>query len=380
MPSVLIVRGQLVTPWELRPWAELPESFDVSYLVTPSNNFDVSGLPLKPEPVRSLRDKFPRGRLGATAAGVIGERYLDEEADPVYARAEIVHAEELSFWFAADAARRKQKHDYKLVQTVWETLPFGREYRNRHARKYREEVLEATDLFLPVTERARQSLLLEGVDDSKIIVCPPGIDSSRFSVRAEQAPVQHTILSPGRLVWEKGHQDVMRALALLARQGTRPRLRIVGTGPEEGRLLAHAKELGIDKQVEIGSVSYEEMPAVFASASCMVLGSLPLASGQMHPFDLPHMFWEEQFGMVLAESMAAGLDILAADSGAISEVLDGNGTLFSPGDWPQIAKLLKDGPLSRPAGQRVEYPAQIVEHYSTTAMAGRLASVYDSLK
>ena len=37
---VLIVRGQLATPWELRPWAELPDRFDVSYLLTRSNEFD----------------------------------------------------------------------------------------------------------------------------------------------------------------------------------------------------------------------------------------------------------------------------------------------------------------------------------------------------
>ena len=41
--------------------------------------------------------------------------------------------------------------------------------------------------------------------------------------------------------------------------------------------------------------------------------------------------------------------------------------------------MLADGPLSRPPGERVAYPAEIVERYSTTAMAGRLAAAYDSL-
>ena len=63
------------------------------------------------------------------------------DADEAYASADIVHAEELSFWFAADAARRKPRHGYRLVQTVWETLPFLRAFRNRHARRYRDEVL-----------------------------------------------------------------------------------------------------------------------------------------------------------------------------------------------------------------------------------------------
>jgi len=375
MPRILIVRGQLVTPWELRPWSRLPEPYDVSYLLTRSNEFDAATLPLRAEPVTSLRDRLPAGTIGSVLAGIGGERYLGD-ADGAYGQADVVHAEELSFWFAADAARRKQRHGYRLVQTVWETLPFLRTYRNRHARRYREEVLEATDLFLPATERAREALRLEGVEDDRIMVCPPGIDLDRFGARAEPSSTEHVILSPGRLVWEKGHQDLLRAAALLARDGLRPTIRIVGRGAEEGRLRAHAAELGLAGQVDIGGVSYEDMPGVFASASCMVLASLPSATAQLHPFDRPRAFWEEQFGMVLAESMASGLDILAAESGAIPEVLGGNGTLFASGDWPRLAELLRDGPLSRPPGERVKYPAELVQRYSLDAMAGRLAAAY----
>ena len=379
MPRVLIVRGRLVTPWELRPWAELPDRFDVSYLLTPSNEFDARSLTLEPQPVRSLRDRFPPGRLGEMAAGIVGERYLSD-ADPAYAAADIVHAEELSFWFAADAARRKPQHGYRLVQTVWETLPFLRSFRNRHARGYRDEVLAATDLFLPATERARAALLLEGVPEERIVVCPPGIDVERFGASApERAPGEHVVLSPGRLVWEKGHQDVLRAVALLAREGVSARVRIVGRGPEERRLREYAGELRLGDAVEIGPLGYDEMPGAFASASCMVLASLPSASAQLHLLDRPRAFWEEQFGMVLAEAMAAGLDILATESGAIPEVLDGQGTLFAAGDWPRLARLLADGPLARPPGERVEYPGELVRRYSTAAMAERLAAAYDAL-
>lgn len=83
--------------------------------------------------------------------------------------------------------------------------------------------------------------------------------------------------------------------------------------------------------------------------------------------------------MVLAESMAAGLDILASESGAIPEVLDGHGTRFAAGDWPGLARLLRTGPLARPPGARVDYPRALVERYSTRAAAERLAAAYDGL-
>src|SRR5271170_7750579 len=178
MPRILIVRGHLVTPWELGPWRELPERFDVSYLLTRSNGFAAPD-GLRSVSARSLRDLLPRGPLGEVGAGLIGDRYLS--AEQAFADADVVHAEELSFWFSAEAARRRRRHGFKLVQTVWETLPFLNAYRNRHARRHRELVLAETDLFLPATERAAQALRLEGVPEERIRVCPPGIDVDRFA-------------------------------------------------------------------------------------------------------------------------------------------------------------------------------------------------------
>jgi glycosyltransferase involved in cell wall biosynthesis len=383
VPRVLIVRGHLATPWELAPWQELPERFRVAFLRTRSNGYQTSQLQLRSIGVRARRDLLPRGRLGDLVTGVVGDRYLGE-ADEAFADADIVHAEELSFWFAADAARRKARHAYRLVQTVWETIPFLHAYRNRHARRFRDEVLDATDLFLPATERARDALLLEGVDPDRILVCPPGIDVDRFSAPgAGAAAREHVVLSPGRLVWEKGHQDVIRAIAALRRglvgDGNPPPLRlvIVGSGPERQRLEAHAGELGVDDVVSFDSVPYEEMPHVFAQASCMVLASTAAAAAAYHPFDLPRAFWEEQFGLVLAEGMAAGLDIIAGHSGAIPEVLAGHGTLVPSADWRAIAEALLRGPLARIPGARVQYPPELVARYSTRAMAARLAGAYE---
>jgi len=387
VPQVLIVRGHLATPWELRPWRELPERFEVSFLLTRSNQFS-SPEGLLPVRVRALRDLLPRGAIGEIGAGVLGDRYLS--ADDSFAAADIVHAEELSFWFAAEAARRRRHNRFRLVQTVWETLPHMNTYRNRHARRNREIVLAETDLFLPATERAAQALRLEGVEEERILVCPPGIDVDRFSMPApdRSAPAEHTIVSPGRLVWEKGHHDVLRALAALHRgivrppdgSSPRPRLLIVGSGPEEARLLAHAAELGLADFVQIRSVPYEDMPSVFAGASAMVLASLPSASAAYHPFDVPRAFWEEQFGYVLAEAMGAGLAIVTSTNGAIPEVVSGAPVdLVAAGDWMGIAHALAAGALSRPPGARVAYPAEVVQRYSTAAAAKRLAAAYDRL-
>ena len=386
MPRVLVVRGHQATPWDLRQWEALPERFDVAYLRSEANGWDVGSVALDAVPVRTRRDRLPKGRLGDVAALLAGDAY-GAGAEEAYASADVVHAEELAYWFAADAARAKARHGFKLVQTVWETLPMLKTYRRGGPAGFRDEVLAATDLFLPATDRARIGLLLEGVPAEKIAVCAPGVDVDRFAVAVggASAATEHVLVAPGRLVWEKGQHDAIRALALLHRgivtlpDGTiaRPHLRIVGAGPEEARLRAHARELGVGDAVTIGSVPYDDMPGVFAGASALLLGSQSSALGGRHPFDVPRAFWEEQFGFVFVEAMAAGLDIVATTNGAIPEVVQGQGTLVPAGDYIGMARALAAGALSRPPATRATYPPELLQHYSVGALADRLAAAYD---
>jgi hypothetical protein len=195
---ILLARGYQVTPWELRPWELLPERFEVAYLRLERNWFDDSALTLRRFPVKAVSAYLPRGRAGSLMTGVTGDRYVG--ADEAFAWADVVHAAELSYWFAADAARRKAKNHYALALTVWETIPFLDAYRNRYARVYRRETLAAADLFLPTTERARQALLLEGVEPGRAEVAYPGVDVHRFSSapRPDPPPSEHVVVSPGR--------------------------------------------------------------------------------------------------------------------------------------------------------------------------------------
>lgn len=369
-PRIVVVRGHQATPWELAPWERLAGEFDVTLLRSRLNGWDLEGLGLAAVDVRTALDRLPRG-LASRAAGLLGDRYRG--LGGALEGADIVHVEELSYWFSADVARlRAAGAPFRLVATVWETIPFLDAYRTRPARARREAVLGATDLFLAATQRAADALRLEGVDAARIEVAPPGIDAERFAVaRTAGAPL---VVSPGRLVWEKGHQDVLRAAALLHRGvvacDAPPRVRIAGAGPEEARLRAHAEELGIGPQVEIGGVPYGDMPALFAGATALALMSLPLAGGGLHPLDRPRVFWEEQFGMVFAEALAAGLPIVAADSGAIREVLGDAATFVAPGDWRGLAEALAAGP--RPPADA----AALVERYSLPAAAQRLADAY----
>lgn len=369
---IVVLRGAAANPWDLRPWEELGDGYEVSVLVPDNNQYDVAALRnVRAVPVRTvggrLRAGGPPGRIATRA---IGERYLGLEA--LLRGVDLVHAAELGYWFSWQAARLKAALGFRLALTVWETLPFADAYRNVRTRRYRRDVLAATDRFLATTERARDALLLEGAPADRISIAPPGIDVERFGAAREPAPRadgRHLVVSIGRLVWEKGHQDLLRAVALLRARGRDDvRVLIVGVGPEERRLRGVVHDLGLGDVVELrGWVPYDELPRVYAQASCLVLGSLAVP------------FWEEQFGMVLAEAMAAHVPILAAASGAIPEVVGDSGTLFSPGDWAGLAGTLADGPLAgRPGARRAPEPARL-ERYSSGVAADRLRAAYDEL-
>jgi glycosyltransferase involved in cell wall biosynthesis len=364
---VVIVRGHQANPWELRPWEQPPlaERFEVSYLHSRRGWFDTSSLALRSRRALTMRDLLPSGRAGDLAVRVPGDRYLAPTR--ALSDADIVHAQELGYWYSMQAARMKPRLGFKLVLTVWETIPLLDSYRNVRTRAYRRVTLASADLFLAATERARKCLLVEGVADDRIRVVAPGIATERFAPAARSAAAMPTILSPGRLVWEKGHQDALRALAVLrgGLDGAEPlaaRLLILGRGPEEARLRAYAGELGVADAVEFrGFIPYEEMPAAYRETACMVLASLPTWS------------WEEQFGMVLAEAMAAGVPIVASSSGAIPEVAGEHARYFAPGDWPGLAARLREALVQGSA------PGEGAERYSTAAAAEAIAAVYDEL-
>lgn len=363
---VVVLRGHHVNPWELRAWERLGEPYDVEVLVPQVNQHD-PGITLRRVPVTTVEDRLRwlPGRSAALATRAVGERYLGLESR--LRGADVVHAAELGFWFSWQAARLKRRLGFRLALTCWETLPFADAYRNVRTRRYRRAVLAATDLFLATTERARDALLLEGADPSRVVVAPPGIDVERFAVaRDPVAQDGRLLLSVGRLVWEKGHQDVVRALALLrARgQGGDLRLLVVGTGPEEPRLRRVARDLGLEDRVEFrGAVPYDDLPALHARASALVLASLGTP------------YWEEQFGMVLPEAMASHLPLVVSTSGAIPEVVGPQAATFAPGDWVGLAGRL--AAVER-AG-RVAPDRDRLERFSAPAAAERLRAAYERL-
>ena len=129
---------------------------------------------------------------------------------------------------------------------------------------------------------------------------------------------------------EKGVDLLLRACAALpsALDWT---LNLLGDGPERGRLVDTARELGIDGQVRfLGRVPSTQAPQFYRTLDVLVLPSLSRPN------------WVEQFGRVLTEAMACGVPVVGSHSGEIPWVIDDAGRVFPEGDAGALADILAE--------------------------------------
>lgn len=227
-------------------------------------------------------------------------------------------------------------------------------------------VAAGLDGCVAISEDARLHLELSGVAPERIEVLPMGIDLTRFAPATERTPGPLRVLSVARLVGEKGFEDLVVAMRLLADRDVPAELTIVGQGPLEGRLRALADQLGVALQLR-GAVPHEEIPELHRRSDVLVLASTPRGT------------WREQFGFAVVEGMASGLPVVAGDSGSLDEVVGDPEQLVRPHDAVALADRLQAlalEPRRRKAqGTRNREPA--LERYDRLKVAERPRAFYE---
>jgi glycosyltransferase involved in cell wall biosynthesis len=168
-----------------------------------------------------------------------------------------------------------------------------------------------------------------------------------------------------RLHRNKGIDVMLRAFARLRAQGVAARPRIAGDGPDRTALTALAGELGLGSAVEFPG---------WVSPAADYLATLDL-------FAVPSRV--EPFGLVVAESMAAGVPVIASRIDGPREILNGGelGRLVPPEDDAALAEAIGlaigdwEGTLRRAAAAQ----AHAVDHFSLAAGEKRLRTVLEQI-
>lgn len=112
---------------------------------------------------------------------------------------------------------------------------------------------------LVVISRAQVELLANlGFPASKVVSIPNALDPARMPAPLGKAELNRSLGIPegsrvigsvGRLSFEKGHAELLRAFRLIFAHASDLYLVLVGDGPEEAKLKALARELRIDSRV-----------------------------------------------------------------------------------------------------------------------------------
>jgi len=210
----------------------------------------------------------------------------------------------------------------------------------------------------------------------KIIVIPNAVDTSKYEKKISREsvkrryriePYEKVVLFIGRLVPQKGVEYLVKAIPLILQQHGNVKFVIAGDGWSKNYLEDLARSTGLgDKTRFLGFVSDSELTELTMSADVLVVPSV-----------------YEPFGIVALEGMAAGVPVVAANVGGLSEIIehDRTGVLVYPKNPESIAwgvnRVLSDPGYSNWLVQNAKRKVQ--EVYSWEAVAQRTIEVYEGV-
>ena len=190
-----------------------------------------------------------------------------------------------------------------------------------------------------VTSEYSRSIAVEayGLDAGRVRVVPEGIDLDRWAPASRPSVGgDSTILSVARQYRRKNTIALLRAMARVRDRVPGARLRVVGGGPELGRLTRERRALGLQHAVDLLGELREP-------------GALQEEYRRADLFCLPSL--QEGFGIVFLEAMASGLPVVAFHVAAVPEVVPPDRAgLLVPSDEPDalaaaLVRLLEDRSL-----------------------------------
>jgi glycosyltransferase involved in cell wall biosynthesis len=224
---------------------------------------------------------------------------------------------------------------------------------------------------LCVSAATRELLVRLGVARDRIRVLHNAVDGDSTAIPLDLTKEfdlprgARVLVAAGRLSPEKGHCDLVEAMARLKDHDPAVALVILGAGREAERLRAQVAAAGLAGRVVLGGFRDDVLRCI-AGADLVVNPSLT-----------------EGLPNVVLEGLALGRPVVATDVGGVSELITPGetGWLVPPGDPAALAKsivaALDDAPRARAlveAGQR-----RVAASFSFAGQAKRFAELCPEL-
>jgi len=207
----------------------------------------------------------------------------------------------------------------------------------------------------------RIEVVANGVDPTVWQVEPAALRAARIRY-AGAGPL---IGFAGRLVYEKGVQDLIAAMPQVRAVHPGLRLIVAGDGPYRRELQEEAHRYNLRRAVSFTGFLGDELPAVMAATDAMIVPSI-----------------YEPFGMIALEAAATGVPVAAASTGGLKEFVEpGRTGMTFPASNPDalahiVSRLLSDEVAARRMARTANHV--VVDRYGWPTIARRTARVYNA--
>lgn len=200
------------------------------------------------------------------------------------------------------------------------------------------------------------------LDRERVVLVPLGV---HIPARATALPPRESLLllCAAELLPVKGHAILLEAIAAARAQGVDVRAAICGEGPLRPELLRRVAELDLNDVVRVeGPVAHDRLLARLEGGEFDAVALASIAQGDL----------KEGIPVILIEAMAAGVPVIATDSGSIPELIDASrGVLVEQGNAAAYAAALVA--LARDYEGRLDLAAKarvfVAERYDVTKTA-----------
>jgi glycosyltransferase involved in cell wall biosynthesis len=383
--KIALLRGLALSKFEMQNYEPLMNTFNFTAYALPKNQFDLSEISIPYKILHYPDEALFFGRRSIISrfyTKVLGLRYYMCGLEKELKEVDIIHT--VGTWpgFSYQAIKTKEKYGSKVVVTQWENIPFAGE-ENRKTRRIKDKVRRKADLFIAHTQRAKEALLIEGVEEERIQFIPMGIDLKRFKPQTKDRKLMRkmdlkdsdlVILFLGRFAWEKGiYEIIYAAKKILCDKDLSDfpiKFLFVGEGREEERMRDLTKGLNISNDIIFHrKVPYGGIAEIHNLADLFLFPSIPTN-------------WiKEQLGYALIESMACGKPVIATLCGSIPEVVGDAGILVQPNDFvslcQEIKRLILNQNLRIQLGEKAR--RQVEERFDSLKVAEKLKQTYYAL-
>jgi glycosyltransferase involved in cell wall biosynthesis len=178
--------------------------------------------------------------------------------------------------------------------------------------------------WIAISESTRDDLVARGIPASRVDVVHCGLDIENYEL--QHAPARDaypSLVHLGRLMRYKSIDVALRAMAIVLQSQPQARLRIVGDGPDEGRLRKLVHQLGLGEAVEFCGYRPHAEKVQLLWRSHLALNPSP----------------KEGWGLTVVEANACGVPVVASRApGLVDSVRHGEtGTLVPYGDAAAFA-------------------------------------------